>query len=161
MKIRERENLHIPSIFDIESTMERIRSISITLCKSSSIDDLRSVSLERMNMYQEDEMPPRRETAPFERVHERNAGRCFALLSPSFSPFVSSPPLPSPRSFSRVYARTCFIAPSLGHISVTPVLVNQRRMPSPSLSLDLPPSLSVPRETLFLGAFIPSFFVRA
>lgn len=62
--------------------------------------------------------------------------------------------VPFPRSFSRVYARTCFIAPSLGHISVTPVLVNQRRMLA--VSLDLPPPL---RETVFLGGHTAySFF---
>lgn len=58
--------------------------------------------------------------------------------------------VPFPRSFSRVYARTCFIAPSLGHISVTPVLVNQRRMPA--VSLDLSPPLHAPRDSFSRGA---------
>lgn len=67
--------------------------------------------------------------------------------------------VPFPRSFSRVYARTCFIAPSLGHISVTPVLVNQRRMPA--VSLHLPPPLHAPRDSFSRGRTAHSFFSRA
>lgn len=62
--------------------------------------------------------------------------------------------VPFPRSFSRVYARTCFIAPSLGHISVTPVLVNQRRMPT--VSLDLSPPPHAPRDFFSGGSLLLS-----
>lgn len=99
-----------------------------------------------------DEVPPRRPLPLSVSTNGTQAGVSLLSLSPSPSlsplPSTSSPSL---RSFSRVYARTCFIAPSLGHISVTPVLVNQRRMPGPSL-LIFPPSLSSCPAKLFFSA---------
>lgn len=83
-------------------------------------------------------MPPPR-TALFEHIHGRTqAGVPFPEIV-----------------LSRVYTRTCFIAPSLGHISVTPVLVNQQRMPA--VSLDLPPPLRAPRDSFSRGHTAHSF----
>lgn len=72
----------------------------------------------------------------------------------SSSPFVEI-------VLSRLCAHVLYCFVSRAHLSDSGARQSAKDAEPVSLPLDLPPSLSVPRETLFLGAFIPSFFVRA